>query len=164
MTGEDWMGTSYQQLKEAAHKITSGHELADELLHYCLDEVLRKPNIQEIIDSGGATFYTVRVMMTQWKSSTSPFYRIYRRPASDVDDYSYMLETEPEYTEEELQETVAKISKELEQLHWYDQNLFKIYLEENHSMSSLSRATGIPRTSISLTINRIRKHIKNKIK
>jgi plasmid maintenance system antidote protein VapI len=41
--------------------------------------------------------------------------------------------------------------------------LFETFVEENHTVSSLARATGIPRTSVSLTINRVRRFLKENI-
>jgi len=49
-------------------------------------------------------------------------------------------------------------------LGWYDQTLFRLYCEEDRTISSLARETKIPRTSISLTINRVKRHIRSKIK
>jgi uncharacterized protein YerC len=41
--------------------------------------------------------------------------------------------------------------------------LFKTFVEGGHTYSSLSRDTGIPRTSISLTVNRVREYIKQNL-
>ena len=157
-----WLQDNYSILADAALNISKGDQLHEELLHYSLDQLLGKENVVEIIDSGGANFYTVRIMLNSWRSTTSEFYRIYRRPTSDIDDYSVQNE-EPEDMEY-VTETAKKIQQEIEKLHWYDRELFKVFVEEGHTMSSLSRVTGIPRTSISLTINRIRKHIKKQLK
>lgn len=159
-----WMTSNYYSLSDAAIKISNNNELANELLHYSLEELTRKQNLQEILDSGGANFYVIRIMMNSWKSTTSPFYRIYRKNLYDFSSISYLEEDIADNMDEfEIEEVSIKIKKELSQLHWYEQQLFKIFVDEQHTMSSLSRATQIPRTSISLTINRIRDHIKTKI-
>ena len=166
MNFTDWTNLSYELLKDSAKKISQNHELAEELLHYSLEQLLFKPNLQEIIDSGGANFYVIRIMMNSWRSTTSPFYNIYRKPSVSLDEVSYLTQIpeEDEGEEEYIMEMSRKIKTELEQLHWYERDLFGIYLEEeDHNISSLARSTGIPRTSISLTINRIKSHIKSKI-
>jgi len=154
---EDFFQDNYDQLKQAAINISGGSELWEELLHYTVDEFLRKKNVEDIIKSGGGRFYCVRIMMNSYRSTTSPFYTTYRRPSSE-------LEQVPEHEEEDNTIEIAdKIKKEIEKLNWYDKMLFEIFVDEGHTISSLARATGIPRTSISLSINRIRRHIKKNL-
>lgn len=157
---EEFVNENYLPLKEAAERISSGHELAAELLHYALDEFLRKRDVKGIIESGGGRFYCVRIMMTQWKSVTSPFYHTYRKPSADVniEEVSDLAD----YDDNTLH-IADRIREELSVLPWFDRKLFEIFITEGHTISSLARATGIPRTSISLSINRIRRHIKKNI-
>jgi hypothetical protein len=164
LTIEHWTNTNYTNLLQAARNISYNSELSTELLHYSLEQLLIKPNIQEIIDSGGAQFWVVRTMLNSWRSTTSGFYKIYRGYPNQIALDSYLDKNDiadEEYVQ--LEETAAKIVKELDQLDWYSKELFRIFLEEGHTISSLSRSTKIPRTSISLTINRVRKHVKSKI-
>jgi len=154
-----WTTNNYKNLLESSKNITKNHELSEELLHYSLESLLSKSNLQEILDSGGANFYLVRIMLNSWKSTTSPFYKIYRTPKTDPDNFIFIDE---EYVDN--LENVDHIKKNLDDLHWYDRELFKTYVYENHSVSSLARATGIPRTSVSLTINRVRNYLQEKIK
>jgi DNA-directed RNA polymerase specialized sigma24 family protein len=58
---------------------------------------------------------------------------------------------------------VKRVEKLLDELPWYDKMLFQSFVDGDHSYSSLSRETGIPRTSISLTINRVRNYIKQNL-
>lgn len=156
----EWVNENYQPLKLAARKMTGAKlDMVDELLHYTLDIFLRKEGVEDIIISGGGRFYCVRIMMNSWHSITSPFYHEYRKSSEDIDG----LEDIPDEKEPDILPTFLKIKEELEKLPWYDQMLFETFVRENHTVSSLARATGIPRTSISLSINRIRKHIKNNI-
>ena len=155
------MNENYQDLKAAAKKITGGSTLREELLHYCIDEFLMKKDLQFILDSGGGRWYIVRMMMNQWKSTTSPFYFIYRSPQTRLSEEH---EDIPEEEEDPLiQEMADTIREELKSLPWYEQKLFEVFITENHTVSSLARSTEIPRTSISLSINRIRKYIKEKL-
>ena len=48
-------------------------------------------------------------------------------------------------------------------LNWYDRMLFETFVEAGHTVSSLARSTGIARTSVSLTINRVRRYLKKNI-
>lgn len=149
---------NYLPLKEAAERISGHHELAEELLHYTIDEFLKKPDLEHIVQSGGGRWYCVSVMMKQWRSSSSPFYFTYRRPTESIETIEDI-----EDEAEDLTEFAEKTRAELQKLPWYDRLLFDTYVAENHSVSSLARATGIPRTSVSLTLNRVRKHIKRSL-
>lgn len=161
MTLDEFMSENYEDLLSSARKISQNSPLSDELLHYALDEFLHKENCDDILQSGGAQFYLVRIMLNSWRSTTSPFYRNYRKPSDSIEDHSYL-----EYEEgdrEEIEELAAEVQASLNSLSWFERELLRVYIEEGHNMSSLSRATKIPRTTISLTINRVRTHIKNKI-
>ncbi len=154
------MRENFQELQVAATRITKGSDLSDELLHHCLEAFLIKREVNEIVASGGARFYLVRMMMSQWNSSSSPFYFKYKRRHEEITE-DYAEEVEEDDGQDEI--TADKIREELETLTWYDKMLFDTFVEENHTVSSLARATKIPRTSISLSINRIRRHIKTKL-
>lgn len=153
------MSDNYSELRTAAQKITGGHELWEELLHYCLEEFLFKPNVNEIITSGGGRFYIVRIMMNQFRSTTSPFYSKYRISPVDIE----FEDTEEPDVFKEHEDKLTKIQDALGQLPWYDKQLFEIFVKENHTISSLSRATGIPRTSVNLTITRVRNYLKKSL-
>lgn len=140
----------YPILIEASKKITNNHELHMDLLHYALEELYSKKNYEEIINSGGVRFYVVRIMLTQWRSNTGPFYKMFFNQKSneitdDIIDYK-------EYDQQELE-----YIKALEDLAWYDKELFKIFSDKQHTISSLSRETGIPRSSVDITIKKVRK-------
>jgi len=155
---DQFVNDNYLVLEDAAKRISGNDPLWPELLHYTLDEFLRKPNVDEIIGSGGGRFYCVRIMMNSFRSTTSPFYTTYRKPSNPL------VEAEDIVEEEDCtQDLVKKIKAELQKLPWYDRMLFETFVDEGHTISSLARATGIPRTSISLSINRIRRHIKKSI-
>lgn len=149
---------NYDKLKEAAVNITNNSDLWEELLHYTICEFLSKKDVEAIIASGGGRFYCVRIMLNSYRSTTSPFYTTYRKPKADLNEVE---DVQDEH--DNTNEIADKIRAEIEKLSWYDKMLFEIYLDEGHTISSLSRATGIPRTSISLSINRIRKHIKKNL-
>jgi hypothetical protein len=140
----------YPILIEASKKITGGHELHLDLLHYAIEELYSKSNYNEIINSGGLRFYIVRIMLTQWRSNTGPFYKMFFNQKSNeiVGDFIY----EDEYDFNELE-----YIKALDGLAWYDKELFKIFSDKQHTISSLSRETGIPRSSVDITIKKVRK-------
>lgn len=194
MTLDKWMTINYNRMLTSAIKISDNDPLAEELLHFCLESLIGKKNIQDILDSGGCDFYLIRMLMNNWRSTTSPFYSLYRkaristldcdigelegytdktidfgddniRSKTGDDAINVILKISEREEYEETTEVIAElIREELETLSWYEQELFNLYLEENKNTSAISRLTSIPRKSIALTISRIKIHIANKIK
>jgi len=67
--------------------------------------------------------------------------------------------------EEEIDNSQAvadSISKIIETLYWYDQEILRMYVELG-SVRKVSKQTGIPHTSIFITIKNIRKCIKQQL-
>lgn len=158
MDFSEYLAKDYTSLVEAANKITGNNKLSTDLLHYAIEEMSYKTNLQDIVDSGGARFYCVRIMMTQWRSQTGPFYKSFVKQGNTIDISSIDIQIEDESVLD-----VTRVNEILDELPWYDANLFKLYAERSLNFSKLSRETGIPRTSIGLTINRVKKHIKKHI-
>lgn len=154
---------NWNSLQEAAKKISNNDVQWEDLLHLCLEDFLQKENLSEIILSGGGKFYLIRMMMNQYRSNTSYFHKQYREDIHEFDP-NLSEESEDPYADEEIDpDYQGQIEELLSKLPWYDRNLFEIYAIEQHSMSSLSRATGISRTSITLTLKRVKDYLKQNI-
>jgi hypothetical protein len=164
-TIETFFKENYPQLKRASKNITKNHELSEELLHFVIEDFLCKKTSHDVILSGGGVFYLVRMLITNWNSKTSPFYTKNIKNSTLCEEISYELEdpSDKETEQEETKTLMYEIAKrELDQLHWYDRELFLLYIDQPN-ISQLARDTGIPRTSISLSINRIKSHLKSKL-
>lgn len=164
MTVNEALSLEYPALCIAANKI-SGGELSMDLLHYAIEEFLYKPNALEIAQSGGIRFYIVRIMMTQSKSVTGPFYKQNtERLVDKKEDNFYDTEFIDHSTEQQPEPfDYKKAELLLSKIETYDATLFKMFVDEDHNYSSLSRSTGIPRTSISLTIRRVKQYLKKNL-
>ena len=186
MTISEWTDNNYQPLKQACVRISEGNPLAEELLHYILSEFLLKTDVHAIILSGGGFFYCLRMATNSWKSTTSPFYRTYRDPELRIElkeihfqekeekdeeclgkEHTHKgertksamndLHLESEWNQEDLWQ---RVQEAIEDLGWYEQELLKVYAENGGNASLVSRLTKIPRTSINLTIRKIKRHMK----
>lgn len=165
MTIEDWTNQNYAKLLASAKNISYNNELSTELLHYSLEQLLFKPNLQAIINSGGAEFYLIRIMLSQWRSTTSPFYRIYRKNECQIDLDSYLDRNDVvDEPDEHTVDRTPEIEKIVSDLPWYDKKIWELYAIEGVTPTTLSRQSLIPRTSINLTISRVRNHIKQNLK
>lgn len=157
MTIKEWTDNNYLPLKEACERISENSPLAEELLHYVLSEFLQKPDVKTIIMTGGGFFYCLKMATNSWKSTTSPFYRNYRDPnfQGQIPDHA----EQPAAEEQDWESLWAQTQEKIQELGWYEQELLKVYAENNGNASLVSRLTKIPRTSINLTIRKIKVHI-----
>jgi hypothetical protein len=156
LTIKEWTDNNYSPLKDACKRIAEGNELSEELLHYVLSEFLDKPDVQKIVMSGGAFFFCLRMATNSWKSTTSPFYRMYRDPNMQcvIPDIP-----EPEEEEDNSESLWKHAQEKINELGWYEKELLQVYAENNGNASLVSRLTKIPRTSINLTIRKVKLHI-----
>ena len=156
MTIKEWTDNNYSPLKDACKRIAEGNALSEELLHYVLSEFLIKPDVQKIVMSGGAFYFCLRMATNSWKSTTSPFYRMYRDPNLQCQVPDIAEEEE----EEDNSESLWKHAQDkMNELGWYEKELLQVYAENNGNASLVSRLTKIPRTSINLTIRKVKLHI-----
>ena len=89
--------------------------------------------------SGGETY-----------NKTNEFYRsIYNIPAEVLEEHQY--------------EKLEKIDKQLDDIHWYDSNIFKLYYYEDNTLDSLAKKTGISRNSLFSTIDKVREILKEEL-
>lgn len=105
-------------------------------------------------------YYMVRIMLNMIKSDRSTFFKNYR-------NYTELTETDKEIqsVEADAEESYQKIEVHLQNLHWYNRELFKLYaLDFKKNAKELSRKTGIPYMSIVRSINKTKAEIKKNIK
>ena len=100
-------------------------------------------------------FWIVRICCNQTNSKYGKFGRMYaaRVPVEDV-----MKFVKEEEEIDNSQEVANSIEKIIPSLYWYDQEILKMYIELG-SVRKVSKQTGIPHTSIFITIKNIRKCI-----
>jgi DNA-directed RNA polymerase specialized sigma subunit len=110
-------------------------------------------------------------------SKRSSFYYKYEKYYTHIDTLSsnttyeneYYLEKKNLYNlpNEEVETPqwvqLEKIDEELENLHWYDKGIFKLYYYEGNTLDSLAAKTKISRNSLFTTIDKIRNILKKKL-
>ena len=164
MTKDQWISEHYEEFKAACLRISQSSDLYEELCHYVLTEFIARPDCQTIVDSGGAFFFVLRMCTNSWKSVTSPFYRMYRQEWELLTEVNAQTEEIPDEEEIDL-ETLAAVAKaQLDGLGWYEKELFQAYIEHNQNASALSKSTKIPRTSINLTVRKVKTFIRTAIR
>ena len=76
----------------------------------------------------------------------------------------YYIENLPEETIDVAQwEKLEQIDLVLDNLHWYDRELFKLYYYEGNTLDSLAEKTNISRNSLFSTIDKVRTILKKEL-
>ena len=141
-----------KELRQICRKI--GGNLSDDLFQELM-VILLEYNEQKLIDiynKGYYKWFLVKTLTNQFNSNSSPFNKKYRPKDIDyiiTDSYDHSIDI-----------MIDKVNNKLNQLHWYDRELFKAYIESG-SYRKLSKQTDIPFNSISRTINNVKNYIRN---
>jgi hypothetical protein len=143
-----------KELRQICRKI--GGNLSDDLFQELM-VILLEYNEQKLIDiynKGYYKWFLVKTLTNQFNSNSSPFNKKYRPKDIDyiiTDNYDHSIDI-----------MIDKVNNKLNQLHWYDRELFKAYIESG-SYRKLSKQTDIPFNSISRTINHVKNFIRDNI-
>jgi len=161
----NYLTENYNKLKDMAFNIAKNK--SEDLLSFVIEELYKcdQKRINEIIEKKQMTFYIARVMVNQFYSKTSRYYKKYKQyyeyhTAVINDSITKSVPNDPD-EKIIMEERLEWIEKELKKLHWFDSEIFKLYFKNSHSLNSLSRATKINRNTIYHSINKVKKHLKN---
>jgi RNA polymerase sigma factor (sigma-70 family) len=155
------------------HNITDREEAVQELHLYFL--TMNKQVLEDIYKKDGKTGilkYATVVLNRALTSTRSPFYYKYKKYYTNIvytststhnesNEFYRSIENIPEETLEEHQyEKLEKLDQQLDSIHWYDSNIFKLYYYEGNTLDSLAKKTGISRNSLFSTIDKVREILK----
>jgi len=157
MTYSEYLKMDYDDIIKAAKKISGYADTYMDLAHYAIVELSGKADAQEVVDAGAARFYLVKIMMIQHRSVTGPFYKQFVKRNQELP-----LDLSVEEPEDTID--VPQVNRLLNKLDWYDKSLFDLYIASNMNYTDLAKKTGIPRTSISLTVRRVKKYLRANLK
>lgn len=161
------------------------HEAVQELMLYFLQanpEVIKRIYEKDGID--GITRYGAVALRRALTSTRSNFYYKYEKYYTHIDSSSYNCSTT--FSNDDVAHNVAnnkhisniaeeeeevakqwtkleKIDKVLDDIHWYDRELFKLYYYEGNTLDSLAKKTKISRNSLFTTIDKVREILKKEL-
>tara|TARA_R110002049_G_scaffold281903_1_gene461581 strand:- start:313 stop:819 length:507 start_codon:yes stop_codon:yes gene_type:complete len=158
---------NYDKLKDMAYNI-AGVKGKDDLLSFVIEELYKcdQDRITEIIEKKQLTFYIARVMLNQYHSKTSRYYYKYNKYyeyhiCSTIENITADNTTYTIKDKEEIEERLEWVEEKLQDLYWFDAELFRIYYRDSHSLNSLAKATKISRATIYKAINNVKNYLKN---
>jgi RNA polymerase sigma factor (sigma-70 family) len=161
------------------------NEAVQELMLYFLQ--MNPDTLKSIYEKDGIlgiTKYGAVALRRALTSKRSNFYYKYEKYYTHIDRFSSSLSyrmaggDDYEYTitnnksvsnlpNEEIDHTqlnkLEKIDVALDDMNWYDRELFKLYYYEGNTLDSLAEKTRISRNSIFTTIDKVRELLKKKL-
>jgi RNA polymerase sigma factor (sigma-70 family) len=150
-------------LYKVAYNFSQSDEAARDLLQDMFIYLLEMKNIEKIRYKNSInTFYLYKIIKSRYLASKSPK-NCYKELSEDWDNQS----EEYDYiSDKEFSRKIDIITHELGEngdCDWFDKQLFKVYHYEEHSLTSLSKATSISRSACYNSIKKFKKHIKSKV-
>ena len=153
---EFWQSKSVNEAFEKMQPVELQADLKSEVFLILCE--MEEEKLIGLYERNELKYYMVRIMLNMIKSDRSSFFKNYR-------NYVELLENDVEVVESDSSETYEKIEVHLQNLHWYNRELFKLYaLDFKKNAKELSRKTGIPYMSIVRSINKTKAEIKKNIK
>lgn len=163
------------KVQQAFDKLTNKSPWKDDLYSHVIIEYLEKDNkkLNELYNKGEAQFryYFVMVVKNQLHSSTSTFYNIYRKHGEQSNEIPDNFNPHDDYNEEDhlekLPDWYDQYEKILDGLHWYDRELWSIFVKkqgERGPIERIAEETKIPRQSIGNSIRATKEIIKRNLK
>ena len=153
---EFWLSKSVNEAFEKMQPVELQADLKAEVFLILCE--MEEEKLIGLYERNELKYYMVRIMLNMIKSDRSSFFKNYR-------NYVELLENDVEVIEADPSETYEKIELHLQNLHWYNRELFKLYaLDFKKNAKELSRKTGIPYMSIVRSINKTKAEIKKNIK
>jgi len=110
--------------------------------------------------SGYLKYFVVRTMLNMAKSDRSTFFNQFRRSFSEYCD-NYERADETSEVHEEMD---SKLKKSMNELHWYEKNVFELYAENGKNILKLSRDTKIPYRSLFKTVTKVKKKLSTAVR
>lgn len=135
--------------------------------------------ITNLNERGEVKFYIIRVIMSQYFSTSSKYYELFKKQNGYIADFN------EEFSEEKQENVISKMSMEdyykteednekaknerekllfiqqqLEKENWYDREIFERYMGEKTSFTKLSKKLNISRNSLWNTVDKVKKTIK----
>ena len=165
-------------------KITSCKKYdSDDLLHDTIVALYdsNKEKIEKLIDKKELIFWIARIMINQYHSKTSPFFKKYRKYYRIMDERFVLGTWQDQYInntpdrihriidedgvklKKQLEKDIERINKRLKEIHWFDSEIFRIYhmMGKQFSLNKMAEETGISRSTIYKSIKKVEKLFEN---
>jgi DNA-directed RNA polymerase specialized sigma24 family protein len=151
----------HKWLMQVAFNFTQDREAAEDLTQELYLYLLDMQDINKIRYNGTVNlFYLYKALKSKFLNGIKQSKKIQVMPIEE--DFLELEDLEYDYDKDQEFETMLEATKELldKEVHWFDSRLLITYLDENHSIASLHKATGISKSSIWTSLTKTKSYIK----
>jgi len=163
---DQYLEDNYEILLEKVKMITKNHDAASDLLNDCILNFLEKGSdyINQVVQDNKIENYLIKMVHIQFNSSSSPFYRKYRK--SLLKSVEVKQEHIEEIDELEIKEDKAKLAEDIKiyigKLPLYNKTIANEHFVEGKSQRQISRMYNINRLHITKDLKTVKSNIKQK--
>jgi DNA-directed RNA polymerase specialized sigma24 family protein len=146
-------------LSQVAYNFTQNKDNAEELVQDLYLRLMEMKDINKIMYNNDVNlFYLYKMVKSIYLNGLKK--QTNHLPIDDdlvnlpADSYSYDADNE-------FERMLSLANEALDQTYWFDAQLLRVYLEENHSIQSLHNATGISNSTIWTSMKKTKQHVKD---
>ena len=170
----DCRGTFVEMSYTFTQDINEIEEAVQELMLYFMS--MNPTTLEDIyVKDGqkGLIRYGAVVLRRSFTSPRSPYYYKYKKYYTNLDTQASSITYDitevnneknlyniPNPDEYKQWQKLEQIDKALEDVYWYDRDVFKLYYYEGNTLTGLAKKTGISRNSLFTTIDKVREYLK----
>jgi len=144
-----------------------GEELGQDLMHDLCVTILEDngEKYEDICNRGELWYYLIRVAKINAFSKTTRFYYKYKkhkeRETNDLDFHVLLIpnKTNDQRTDTWTSQHMPNVDAVLGTLPFFEREIFRVYYLHEHTLNTLSHATGINRNTIHKALRRARRKI-----
>ena len=167
-----YINKNYATLLNISKNITSNtFPDYEDLLHDIILDLYKKDKelINGMIKRKELMYFIIKMLVNQYHSNTSPFYSKYKKYYTINKQYlkEYIFNNKAfqdrgKHIDELIlnEKRLKWIEEKLKNIRWFDASVFRVYYAENHSLSSLERATKIKRNTRRKSIIIVKSYLK----
>lgn len=161
MTFNDWLSKNNNKLIEVTKNITKNAEDTMDLYQSVLIQLIPQGDKLDTIKDEEKLYYFIKVLKTNWFSSTSPYqYKKQKHDNRHVEYLDYIDYREDEEYKEDIPD-ILWVETQLHDIGWFEHDLFMLYYEMG-TLTSLHKETSIPINSVGKYIKEIKQELKKR--
>ena len=149
-------------LSQVAYNFTQNKDSAEELVQELYLKLMEMKDINKILYNNDVNlFYLYKMIKSTYLNGLKK--QTNHLPIDDdllnlpADSYSYEADNE-------FEKMLVLANEALDKAYWFDAQLLRVYIEENHSIQSLHNATGISNSTIWTSMKKTKTYIKDYVK
>jgi len=153
----------HKWLMQVAINFTQDKDTAEDLTQELYLYLMQMKDINKIRYNNTVNlFYLYKALKSKFLNGIKQSNKIQVLPIEE-DFLELQIEEEYNYDIDQEFEIMLEATKGLLEtdIHWFDSKLLQTYINEDHSIASLHRATGISKSSIWTSLDKTKKYIKN---